>query len=38
MSKVSFGLKQDKAQLQRQKVAVTSVAAVPTKFLFGLCD
>ena len=38
MSNVSFGIKQDKTELQKQKVTVTSVAVVTTKFLFGTDD
>ena len=38
MSNVSFMVKQDKAELWKQKVTVTSVAVVTTKFLFGMCN
>ena len=31
-------MKQDKAELLKQKVIVTSVAVATTKFLFGMCD
>ena len=38
MSIVSFKIKLDKADVRKQKVTVTSVAAVTTKLLFGICD
>ena len=38
MSNVSFRIKQDKAELWKQNVTVTSVAVATTKFLFGMCD
>ena len=36
--KLSFKIKQDKAELWKQKVTVTSVAVATTKFLFSMCD
>ena len=38
MLNVSFRIKQDKAELEKQKMTVTSVAVATTKSLFGLCD
>jgi len=38
MPVVSFRVKQDKAEIQKQKVTVTSVAVVTMKFLFGTCN
>ena len=38
MSNVSFRVEQDKADLWKQKVTVTSIAVATTKFLFGMCD
>ena len=35
---MSLRINQDKAELRKQKVTVTSVAVVTTKFLFGICD
>jgi len=38
MPVVSFRVKQDKAEIQKQKVTVTSVAVVTMKFLIGMCN
>ena len=38
MSYVPFKIKQDKTELLKQKVTVTSVAVATTKFLLGMCD
>ena len=38
MSKVSFWTKQDKIELRKPKVTVTSVAVAKTNCLFGMCD
>ena len=38
MPNVSVRVKQYKAELSKQKVAVTSVAVATTKFLLGMCD
>ena len=38
MSNVSFRVKQDKAELWKQKVTVTCVAVATTKLLLGLCN
>ena len=38
MSIVSFLIKQDKAELWKRKMTITSVAVATTRFLFGMCN
>ena len=38
ISNASFRMKQNKAELWKQKVTVTSVAVTTTKFLLGMCN
>ena len=38
MLNVSFGMKQAKTELWKQKVTVTSAAVATTNLVFGMCD
>ena len=38
MSNILSRIKQDKAELKKRKVTVSSVAVATTKFVFGMCD
>ena len=38
MSNISFRIKQDIAELWKQKVIITSAAVATMKFQFGMCD
>ena len=38
MSNVSIRIKQDKAELRKQKVTVARIVVATEKFLFGTCD